>query len=101
LNTQLSGETRLERRIARLLDVGTWLVSAVIAIGLVLPSGARIVMLGIGLFVALPAASVAVLLHGFLRRGEYRLAMISALVLTTIFLGLVLGICTTQSGALR
>jgi hypothetical protein len=89
--TASAGDPQLERRVARLLDVGTWIASAVVALGLALPSGARVVILGLALFVALPAASVAVMLYGFLRLREYRIALIAALVLAILVAGLALG----------
>jgi len=63
----------------------------VIAVGLVLPSGARVVTAGIALFVALPIVRVSVMLVEFLRRRDYRIATIAALVLFIIVLGIVLG----------
>lgn len=99
MTVHASPHPQLERRVARLLDVGTWLASAVIAVGLCLPSGTRVVAVGIGLFVTLPGASVAVMLHGFLRRREYRIAMIAALVLAIMLMGLVVGMRTTGFAA--
>ncbi len=82
----------LDRRVASLLHVGTWLASAVIAVGLVLPAGAGVVKAGIALFVALPIVRVTVMLVDFLRRRDYRIATIAALVLTVILLGIALSL---------
>jgi uncharacterized membrane protein len=82
----------LDRRVAFLLHTGTWLASAVIAVGLVLPAGAGVVKAGIALFVALPIARVTVMLVDFLRRRDHRIAVIAALVLTVILLGIVLSL---------
>jgi uncharacterized membrane protein len=82
----------LDRRVASLLHVGTWLASAVIAVGLVLPAGAGVVTAGIALFVALPIARVIVMLVHFLRGRDHRIAVVAALVLTVILLGIVLGL---------
>lgn len=82
----------LDRRVAVLLRVGTWLASAVIALGLVLPSGARVVTTGIALFIALPIVRVAVLLVEFVRRRDHGIATIAALVLLVIVLGIALSV---------
>jgi uncharacterized membrane protein len=88
----------LDRRIAVILRVGTWLASAVIAIGLVLPSGAPVVTTGIALFVALPIVRVTVMLVEFLRHRDYPIGVISALVLTVIVLGIALSVRTKATG---
>jgi uncharacterized membrane protein len=85
-----SGEQDLSRVIALVLQVGTWLASAVIAAGLLLAPGTPLVLAGIGLFISLPMIRVAVMLVAFFRRGDYRLGVISGLVLAIILLGLVL-----------
>lgn len=82
----------LERRISTLLRGGTWLSSAVIAIGLVLPSGGRVVSAGLALLVALPVVRVAVMLVEFVRRRDGRMVVIAALVLAVIALGLFAGV---------
>lgn len=81
----------LDRRVALLLGSGTWLASTVIAVGLAVPSGDRIVNAGVALFIALPILRVAVMLVEFLRRHDYRIAILSASVLAVILLGIVLG----------
>jgi uncharacterized membrane protein len=88
----------LDRRVAVVLYVGTWLASAVIAIGLLLPSGAPIVTTGIALFIALPIVRVNVMLFEFLRRRDYGIAVISALVLAIIFLGIALSMRANATG---
>jgi len=80
----------LDRRLALLLGAGTWLASAVIAAGLAVPSR-PLVNAGVGLFIALPILRVALLLVEFLRRRDYRIALISASVLAVILLGIALG----------
>jgi uncharacterized membrane protein len=87
----------LHRRVAIVLRGGTWLASAVVCIGLVLPSGAPVVMTGIALFIALPIVRVIVMLVEFLRRRDYRIAVIAALVLHIIVLGIALGVLTKVS----
>jgi len=78
----------LELRIAALLHVGTCVASAMIGIGLVLPFGARIVTAGIALFIALPVLRVFTMTVDFLRRGDYPIALVAALVLAVIVLGI-------------
>ncbi len=55
-------------------------------------------MTGIALFVALPIVRVAVMLVDFLRRRDYRIAAIAALVLTVIVLGIALSVRTKATG---
>jgi uncharacterized membrane protein len=81
----------LERRVALVLGAGTWLASAVIGAGMVLPAGTTIVNAGVALFIALPVVRVLVMLVEFLRRRDYRIAIIAAAVLAVIVLGIVLG----------
>ena len=81
----------LERRVALLLGAGTWIASAVIAAGLVLPAGTALVNAGVVLIIALPIVRVLVMLHEFVRRQDYRNAIIAASVLAVILLGIVLG----------
>ena len=81
----------LERRVALLLGAGTWIASAVIAAGLVLPAGTAIVNAGVALFIALPVLRVLAMLVEFLRRRDYRIALIAAAVLAVLLLGIVLG----------
>jgi uncharacterized membrane protein len=97
VSTEDGRDTKLERQLAIVLRVGAWSASAVVATGLVLPSTARAVTVGIALFIALPIVCVALMLLGFLRRSDYRIAVIAALVLTVIVLGFVLGMRTNAS----
>jgi uncharacterized membrane protein len=84
----------LERRIASLLHVGTWVASGVVAAGLLLPHGSSIVQGGIALFIALPVLRVAVTSFELLRRRDYAIGAISLLVLAIIALGIVVGLRT-------
>jgi uncharacterized membrane protein len=88
----------LESRVAVVLSVGTWLASGVIALGLALPSGAPVVATGIALFIALPVLRVIVMMVEFLRRGDYRIGMIAALVLAIILVATALGVRTFAPG---
>ena len=94
MNAEDGRDTKLERQLAIVLRVGTWFASGVVAAGLVLPSSARLVTVGIALFIALPVVCVALLLLWFLRRGDYRIAVIAALVLAVIVLGFAIGMRT-------
>ena len=87
----------LERLLAQLLHYGTWLASAVIALGLVIArfevqTGMKVVTLGIALFILLPVARLGMMAAVFLREGDYRFGLISILVLAIIGLGLALGL---------
>ena len=89
----------LERRLAGMLHLGTWLGSAVIAVGLVLAlapeaggSGTALMAAGIALFILLPVARVALMAMTFLRQGDYCFGAIALLVLAIIALGVVVGI---------
>jgi uncharacterized membrane protein len=81
----------LERRIALVLGAGTWIASAVIAAGMLLHSGTALVNAGVALFIALPIVRVLVMLVEFLRRRDYRIALIAASVLAVILMGIVIG----------
>jgi uncharacterized membrane protein len=92
---------RIESLLARALNVGTWLASIVIAAGLVLslfhqrtpfPTGAQILTTGIGLFILLPILRVILMLIFFAQERDYKFTAAAALVLLTIFAGLVIGI---------
>jgi uncharacterized membrane protein len=93
-----------EQLIAALLMYGTWLASAIIAIGMVvgaiqpfgdLPgfgfSGYGIVKAGVALFILLPIARVALMLTMFLRERDYVYTAISAFVLAIIAAGIAMG----------
>jgi uncharacterized membrane protein len=80
----------LERRVAVVLQAGTWLASLVIAVGLVVPSGAHVVMLGVALFIALPILRGLLMLIAFFRAGDWRIAGVAALVLAVIGLAIAL-----------
>jgi uncharacterized membrane protein len=96
---------RREQAIAALLWYGTWLASAVIAIGIAFGalqkfegapnfgfSGYDIVKLGVALFIALPIGRVALMMAIFLHERDYAYTAISALVLAIIAAGIVFGL---------
>ncbi len=93
-----------ERVIAALLWYGTWLASAIIAIGMTLNaiapfagafsfgvSGYAVVKAGVALFILLPIARVALMLILFLRERDYVYTAISAFVLIVIAAGIATG----------
>ncbi|HEY4105818.1 MAG TPA: DUF1634 domain-containing protein [Polyangiaceae bacterium] len=81
----------LHRAIAWLLEVGTWIASIVIAVGLWWLPSATVVRAGIGLFVALPVLRVGVMFVAFVRRRDAWGILIAGLVLTIIALGAAVG----------
>lgn len=96
---------RREQIIAALLWYGTWLASAIIAVGMasdaLLPlegslnvgfSGHDIVKAGVALLILLPVARVALMLAIFLRERDFVYTAISALVLAIIAAGVVIGL---------
>ncbi|EIQ7173213.1 DUF1634 domain-containing protein [Enterobacter hormaechei] len=94
---------RREQIIAALLWYGTWLASAIIAVGMALDalrpfegslnvgfSSYDIVKAGVALFILLPVARVALMLAIFLRERDFAYTAISALVLIIIAAGIVI-----------
>ena len=85
----------LEHRLAATLSCGTWLASAVIALGLLLPpltqQGARIVTVGLALLILLPVLRVMLMLVAFLRARDFPLTAVAVLVLAIIGLSLAVG----------
>ena len=105
LNQTASGHPVLERLLAQVLQYGTWLASAIIAVGLAvalidsrygthsagLLSSTRIVETGIVLFILLPVFRVFLMLLVFLKERDYRFSTIAALVLLILMLGFIVG----------
>ena len=89
----------LDLRLARLLSHGTWLATAIIAVGLTLPLIARtlvigpawLVTIGIGGIIVLPVLRVLVMCVAFFRAREFVFAAVAALVLTIIAVAFVVG----------
>jgi uncharacterized membrane protein len=85
----------LERLLARVLDQGTWLASAIIGVGwLLAAAGSKSVVLidsGIALFLLLPVLRVVIMLVVFVRQRDYRFGIIAGVVLSIIVLGALLG----------
>jgi uncharacterized membrane protein len=97
----MSTDSSIESLLAGVLNVGTWLASVVIAVGLVLslfyqrkpfPNGAHAVTAGIGLFILLPILRVILMLTIFLKERDYKFAAAAAVVLLFIFAGFAIGI---------
>jgi uncharacterized membrane protein len=113
---------RLERSIARLLTVGTWVSIALLAVGFVLmvthgispldPAPAfdlrsipaqiaaldplGFLWLGLVVVIATPSARVAVALIGYTRTGDRRMALVAVAVLVVI--GLSVALASTVEG---
>jgi uncharacterized membrane protein len=91
---------RIESLLAAVLNVGTWLASVVIVVGLVLslfkqtpfPTGAQVVTAGIGLFILLLILRVILMLTIFVKERDYKFAAAAAVVLLIIFAGFAIGI---------
>ncbi|MBR7654495.1 DUF1634 domain-containing protein [Brucella oryzae] len=95
---------RRDKAVAALLWYGTWLASALIAAGVAIMtveplqatlslsiSGYDIVKAGIAVFILLPITRVVLVMYLFLRERDYVYAVIAAMVLTIILLGIVFG----------
>ena len=92
---------RLESLLARLLNIGTWVASLVIAGGLALslfnqgtplPLATQLVTAGIGLFILLPILRVILMFTFYLRDRDYQFAVAAAVVLLIIFAGCAIGV---------
>jgi len=102
---------QLEWPLAGTLHLGSWLASVAIGFGLALalfdsrfsaPKLAilrdmRIATIGIALLILLPVVRVIVMLIVYLRHRDYRLSIISLLVLTIILLGFAGGLAGRHS----
>ena len=92
-----------ELLLAGLLRYGTWLASGVTGLGLAMSlvgvEGAPVVAAGVALFIALPVLRVLVMLGGFLLNRDYRLVIVTTVVLMTILAGLVIGLSLSNSPA--
>ena len=92
-----------ELLLAGLLRYGTWLASGVTGLGLALSlvgvEGTPVVAAGVALFIALPVLRVLVMLGAFILDQDYRLVIVTTVVLMTILAGLVIGLCFSSSPA--
>ena len=80
----------LERQLAIVLRYGTWIATAVIALGLA-GGGTRTATAGIAIMILLPVLRLFVMLIVFLRQRDYALSAIAGLVLAFIALGFKMG----------
>ncbi|WP_054309689.1 DUF1634 domain-containing protein [Mesorhizobium sp. 1M-11] len=91
--------------IAGLLWYGTWLACSLIAFGILMAAieplqtslalpwtGLDVVKVGVAVFILLPVARVALMLAIFLRERDYIYAVIAALVLAIIAVGVFIDI---------
>ena len=95
---------RLESLLAGVLNVGNWLASTVIAIGIGLslfyrgtpfPKGSQVMTAGIGLLILLPIVRVVIMLIVFAKERDYKFAAAAALVLLILFAGFAIGLLST------
>jgi uncharacterized membrane protein len=93
VSKKTSKPLRIELLLARVLNVGTWLASFVIAAGLGLsfyhkqaqfPLGPQVVTAGIGLFILLPILRMILMLTNFVKERDYKFAATAAVVLLII-----------------
>ena len=87
-----------EKRVAAMLEGGTWGACAAILVGLVWPPARVLVTAGIALFIALPVLRVAAMLVEFVRLRDLRMSAVAGLVLAIIALAIVLNLRTNGGG---
>ena len=91
----MTTERKLERLLASVLSAGTWLGSAVIALGLVMQcmgwgrvmsavTCARTISVGIALFILLPILRVLLMAIAFVRVRDVMLSVMAMTVLAVI-----------------
>jgi hypothetical protein len=111
MNRATPSSAPLESLLAFTLHYGTWLASAAISLGLGLalidsrfsaPKQAilrdtRLATIGLALFILLPVVRVIVMLIVYVLQRDYRLSIISLLVLTIILLGFAVGLAGRHS----
>ena len=92
-----------ELLLAGLLGYGTWLASGVTGLGLAMSlvgaEGTQVVAAGVALFIALPVLRVLVMLGAFILNQDYRLVIVTTVVLMTILAGLVIGLSSLNPPA--
>lgn len=86
----------LEQLLGKLLRYGTFVASAVIALGMAIfpiarAAGTRAATAGIVLFILLPVLRIGAMLVFFLRTRDYRFGAIAALVMLIIFTSFLVG----------
>ena len=97
------------RAIAGLLWHGTWIASAIIALGIGLEvlnqigyrmpfvqSGLGLMKTGITIFILLPVARLILMLGLFLRNRDYLYTILSAFVLAVIGIGVLVGLSISR-----
>ncbi len=102
MSTDPKRDPGLERSLATMLHLGTWVGSCIVAVGwaaaaIAEPPWLRTVavaieLAGIGLFVLLPVLRVLLMVVVFIREHDYRFGAIAALVLTIIVIGAAWGV---------
>ena len=100
MSTETVNAPQLECLLAGLLRYGTWLASGVTGLGLAVSlagvEGTAVVAVGVALFIALPVLRLLVMLGAFILGRDYRLVIVTTVVLMTILAGLVIGLCLSN-----
>lgn len=113
MNNKTGKTARLEALLAQLLNYGTWIASAVTAVGLALLAtdanlagcaaaalcGTTLISAGIAMLILLPVLRLVLMLAVFLHERDYVLGAITAAVLGIITIGTVLGMYLPVPGA--
>jgi uncharacterized membrane protein len=103
MSTETVKAPQAELLLAALLRYGTWLASGVTGLGLATSlagvEGTAVVAVGVALFIALPVLRVLVMLGTFIVDQDYRLVVVTTVVLMTVLAGLVIGLCFSNSPA--
>ena len=90
-----------ERPIATLLWYGSWIATATLCAGCIIPlfgfDGLRLATAGIALFILLPVARVALLIILFTRARDPLYTMISIAVLAIIAAGFAVGLTYSRA----
>lgn len=91
-------DTALEPRLARLLNYGTWICSATIAIGMLLNAlkieqpSIDLVTVGIVGFIALPVIKLFTMLAHYVSSRDVPMVRVVTVIILLVVTGLVLGI---------
>jgi len=103
MSKDLVSDRALERLLARVLSMGTWLGSAAIAIGLVMQcmgwgrvmstvTCVRTISIGIALFIFLPILRVLLMAIAFVRVRDVMFSVMAVVVLAVIGMAAFMGI---------
>ena len=95
MTSDASTAGRLEKRLATMLNAGTWLASIIIGVGLAAillgTDGTTIVAAGVAVFLCLPVLRVILMLAAFLRARDAPFVAAATLVLAIIAISVAVG----------